>query len=319
MVDPARAVAVERQLEVRSLLGRIVTGTAANQLAAASREIFFPAGKVVYRQGDRAAHIHFVVSGNIELSTDGQESWSFGPRSVIGVLDAELDREYSRTARASADSRVIVVTVEDWFDIIEDNFELTQRTLRQGHNNMLEIGLSLAPDGGFGEPSSRLPARPSILAPPLSAGADGEDASQMNPFERLITVRLCPLFERAGTQSLIRVARACQLQAVAGREKLVEQGDPMTSLFIVASGALQLSRDDPELLATFGPTDVAGGYMIWLESWPVTLRALVDSTVLAISYDDLYDIMEDHFDLTRAVRSNISFEIERLQRLKTPI
>jgi CRP-like cAMP-binding protein len=308
MAEP-EAIPIEHQLAVRGMFGGALTGEPARRIAAASRELLIPAGKVIYRAGERCAHVHFVLSGTVELSAEGEEPWIFEDRSLIGVLDAEQERQYSRTARAMTDVRLVMIRTEDWADIIEDNLELTIESLRTVHERILEMTLALAPGGGFRD----APERRSML--PMGP----QPKRDPNPFERLLTLRLCRLFERAGTQTIIRLGRAARHRHVDAGEVFVRQGDAMDALLVVASGGVAFTRGEPALSARFGPADVVGGHVgVGLASWPATATALDPTVLLSIGYDELYDVMEDHFDLVRSLRADMSAQTDRLRHLLGP-
>jgi CRP-like cAMP-binding protein len=307
-------VPIEQQLAVRAMFGGFMPAGAARQLVAVAREAFIPAGKIIYEEGARCEHIHFVLHGAVELTTAGEAPWNFEGTSLIGIFDAALERAYTRTARAVSDTRLLAVKVEDWNDIIEDNLVMTTRSLRGSRPRLLKLSLALSPHGGFREPASG-PGPPSIM---LAAMPDEEAPDELNPFERLLSLRLCHLFERAGTQSLIRVARATTARRVLAGELVASQGDPMPSIIIVVNGEVRIERDDPPLEAAFGPTEVVGGHLgLGLDVWPFSARAAVDATVLVLPLDDLFDIMEDHFDLVLAVRADWTADMERLNTLTT--
>ncbi len=308
MADPAQ-VPIEHQLVVRALMGKAFGGGSADRLALMSRETFFPAGKVIYRAGDAPRHVHFVVQGQVELAADGSEPWVLSGRGVFGVLDTELDRPHARTARALTDVRVISIRAEDWLDLVEDTFEFTRRRIRNNAEDLLRRGLSLSPHGGFVgmAPSHR---RDEQLAPLVDLGEAG-------PFERLLVLHLTDVFERAGIQALIRLAAgATEVEATPGRV-LVTEGEAARSILVVAAGEVEIARREPLIEAPFGVGRLVGGYAgIGHVRWPVSVHARGDARVLSIDYEDLFDVMEDHFDLVRSVMAFLAHERLRLQSLK---
>lgn len=313
MAELPRAISVEHQLLVRSMMTGTFGSALANQFAAVAKEVYFPAGKVIYRAGESSDAVFFLLEGRVELATPDDEPWYLGGRAVFGVLDVELDRPRDRTARAVTDVRAMRVGAGEFFDLIEDNMELTPPRIRMLSTGLLDLGLALEPPGGFPEGPS-VPARPSMMATVVE-----RDARELNPFERLITLRICGLFERAGTQSLIRLSRAAAPRLYAAGGSLAVLGEPAEVFFIVVSGSVRAHRPDPELEATFGPAELAGGYAgFGQECWAVSLEAALDCCVLEIRYDDLFDVMEDHFDMVRAVMGYLAAERDRLQRIRAP-
>jgi CRP-like cAMP-binding protein len=142
---------------------------------------------------------------------------------------------------------------------------------------------------------------------------DGE----LHLLERLLTLEASRPFERAGMQPLLRLARAATERRLAEGETLVREGDAAGHCFVVVSGTVTLERAD--LAAPFGPAALVGAYAGFGQAlWPGTVRALGAARVLAIRYDDLYDVMEDHFDLVRSVMAFLALERERLQLASPP-
>jgi len=313
-----RSISVEHQLLVRSMMTGTFGSVLANQFAAVAKEVYFPAGKVIYERGGPSDVVFFLLEGRVELARPGTEPWYLGGRAVFGVLDVELDRPRDRTARAVTEVRAMRIAVGDFYDLIEDNMELTPPRIRMLSTGLLELGLSLDPPGAFPEPP-RAPVRPSLPALTLMATLPTRDARELNPFERLITLRICPLFERAGTQSLIRLSRASQPRLHAQGETIAAVGSAAESFFVVVSGAVVARRSEPDLEASFGPPHVAGGYAgFGHERWEVQLEASLDGCSLEIRYEDLFDVMEDHFDMVRAVMAHLAAERDRLQRVGAP-
>lgn len=293
---------IDRHLFVRQFLRNLsADSNAVAQIVAAVREVFFEAGTVIYREGETADHIYVLASGAVTLSTDGAEPWNFGPGSVFGIMDAELSRPHSRTALVVKESRALIVSTEDWFDIVEDNFELSRGRIVANATGLVERGLGV--HGGFqafeGQP---VPATNRAL----------------NRFERMLLLRHCPLFETAGVQPLITLARLARVRSFSAGDVVFRQGASINSLLIVAEGAVELTRDDPAIQAMFGPESLVGAYSAMAALRPADASAAVDSLLLEIDAEDLYDVTEDHFDLLRSILAYLAHERERLQRLDAP-
>lgn len=304
----ANEVAIEHQLVVRSLMGQAFGGASAARLAGLSREQFFPSGTVIYRAGDPARFVYFILDGRVDLTVEGRDPWTFTDRGVFGILDAELERPHVRTARALSDVRVIALRAEDWQDLVEDTFDFTRRRISRNTADLLRRGLAIRPHAGFEQTKEAYRAE-ERLAP--NATRDAAD-----PFARLLVLHLTDLFERAGIQSLIRLARGAVERDLTPGETIAEEGEPAAALLVVADGSVTISRREPAISAVFGAGRVVGGYAgLGHERWPVTARAREPSRVLAIRYEELFDVMEDHFDLVRSVMAFLAAERERLQTI----
>ena len=309
----AEQVAVEHQIVIRSLLGHTYGGATALRMAAATNEQFFPAGKVIYEAGDPARYVYFLVQGRVELSHPGEKAWSFNDRGVFGILDAELERPHARTARATSDVRVIAIRADDWHDIIEDNFDYTRWRISRNAQDLMRKGLELAPHAGFDgvPPHHREDAMPYIPHHHVL------ETTHADPFERLLVLHLTDVFERAGIQALTRLAASARELVVEEDDVIVDQGDNADALLVVASGTVAFERHTPPISVTFGERRLIGGYAgLGQGHWPATVRAISPTHVLSIAVEDLYDVMEDHFDVVRSVMGFLAVERDRLQRFK---
>lgn len=299
-------VPVEHQIVVRSLLGQTYGGDAAVRLAAAARETFFPAGKVIYEAGDPPKYLHFILEGRVELTAEGQEPWTFADRGVFGILDAELERPHVRTARAVSDVRVISLRAEDWHDIVEDTFDYTRKQISRNARDLVDRGLSLAPHAGF----EGVPVHHRADVVPHAHVVDTDE----HPFERLLVLHLADVFERASIQALIRLAQGAKEIALEEGDSLVREGDAADSLYVVASGSVVMEHDAPAISVAFGVHRLVGGYAgLGQKVWPFDVRAVEPTHVIAIKVEELYDVMEDHFDVVRSVMRFLAAERERVQ------
>ena len=116
------------------------------QLVTGLRDVFFPAGSELYRQGDAAENLYFLIRGEVSLETDGEEPWLFGPQSMLGVLDASLGRPHSRTAKVQRDVAALTMAFRDYVDVMEDHFDFTKNSLELNCRMMHERSLSLPSD-----------------------------------------------------------------------------------------------------------------------------------------------------------------------------
>jgi CRP-like cAMP-binding protein len=277
---------LELNIFVRSLFGD-VDGSIADEMAARMREIDFERGHLIYRRGEASTYLYFIVEGQVSLEAPGVAPWKMGPSDGFGFQDAMQDRPHARDARADTDTRVLVFSVEDWLDIIEDHGELGRAALLRHGESVRRMVAGLAPDGGFR-------AAPADVAPATSHLSD--------LVERMLTLSEIPVFERAGIQSLATMARVARpVRSVAG-EVILAEDKPVNRVYVVSSGLVEMERTAPALSARFGPSTLVGGLsMFGLEKADFTIRAVSDSVVFHISQDDWLEIMDDHFDLARSV------------------
>ncbi len=79
----------------------------------------------------------------------------------------------------------------------------------------------------------------------------------MNNLEKALALRAAPLFASLSADALLPVASLCQQMDLAGGQVLFEAGEVGDSMFVVASGGVQVKRGT-ELLAKLGPGEVVG-------------------------------------------------------------
>lgn len=308
----AEVAGVDVELYVRSLLGGFFRGDTVRHIVQAAREVFFSASDRLFREGDAPQFIYFLVDGEVHLVREGAEPWAFGQGDVVGVLDADAADLHRRSAIAQTDVHALAVRVRDWHDTQEDNLEMVRLRLQGNARNLLERGLSLAPSCGF-EQHVSLGAAPSLVSQ-MSL------ADELNAFERLLSLRLAPAFSLAGTQSLLELAREAREVRLSPGEVLFQEGDEARSFFVNVTGVVSLERRGMEMTAQFGPTALVGGYMgIGQVTYPVTARAETELVAMSIELAHLLEVMEDHYDLIRAMMAFMALERMRVQDAAPPV
>jgi CRP-like cAMP-binding protein len=301
----SRLGAVQRELFMRSMaIGAL--SSAARQLGNAMREVFFEAGSVIYELGSPADDVYFIVSGSVKLVRDGAPAWELGPRSVVGGMDADLDRPRSRTAVALTDVEALVLRNDDRLEVLEDNFEQTRRLILFVGERLHQLTLAL-PSGGFGDPAEPGPE---------------PEAEPLPLVERVLSLRDVPAFSKASIQALVTLAPAAEELRIDAGQTLFRSGEVRGVFFVIARGLIELERSQPPGKARFGPASIVGGSSAFgdMERF-YTARAVRASVLLRIREDDFFDVMEDHFDLARSVMAYMSAQreqvMDQLERLKT--
>ena len=342
-----RTKRVEREIFMRTLsLGR-ASGGAARAIAEHIEEVFFQAGDTIYRVNDSAEAIYFVLHGDVRLAAEGVETWNFKDRSVVGILDVLVDRPRARTATAVSDVHALRLRAEDYFDVLEDNFEWTRGATLGVAADLHRISLSLAPDGGF-------------VDPPTEAGR--ADPRRLNIVQRISVLRESEAFRGSGIQALTSMARLVEEVRLAADEPLFRMtrgpGSPDNAgrgsssalpesrrrgtpsifpesprrgpgsadpsrrsatkrFFLVESGLIEVERTDPEIRARFGPRSLVCGYGALGDAEEhYNARALVPSVVFSVREEDFFDLLELHFDMARSVLVGMALERERLMRIR---
>jgi CRP-like cAMP-binding protein len=307
MADDDRATRVRRELFLRALFPNKPPPAVARQMVQIMRELELNAGDVIYQKGEEANRAYFVCRGEVELAVDGEEPWRFDAGSVVGVLDLNLQRPRSRTARALSDVLLLEVPSDEWLEIFEDNLEFAT-TVRRGQGAGLHALLQdLSPDGGFA------PRPP--LTPEEAIEAEVLEGTMV---ERLVALRACRHFETASVQSLVELARRAQVVRVRRGEAVVRPGGGGAWLYVVIAGLVDIERRlAPAVAATFGPGDLllgAAAHGGALGDYAVTARS--DALVMSMRSADIDDVSEDHFDLVRSLLRGGALDREHLLGVK---
>ena len=265
------------------------------QLARALRDASFRAGDTIYRAGDFTRSIHFVTHGEVELSSVNAEPWRLVAPAVIGVVDVNLRRPFSRTATAITDVRALVLREHDWIDVLEEHFDFAHTSVLRGADNLQKLRLATSPSGGFAEPSA----------------ARDEEPHALNLQERTLALRSIAIFKTAGLQALALLAAGATERALSPGERVFTRDDPAKTLIVVARGTVRIERKDPVIRARFGPGSlVGGGASISFDTRPYTAEAESSAVVLELHREDVIDLLEDHVEMVHSIIAGLAEERE---------
>jgi D-lactate dehydrogenase len=122
------------------------------------------------------------------------------------------------------------------------------------------------------------------------------------------------LFEHVEEQVIDGLAASARTLSLSAGETLFEQGDPAGYLFVVRRGGLDVLKrvtDGREVwLRRMGPGE-AGGLtsVVVSKERSATLRAAVDSVVVAVDRERMLELMDDHPDLARGLVAVLSAKV----------
>jgi len=300
MADEDKSQRIARELFIQGFFGgtgRSTPAWASARIVQTVRDVRVAAGEKIYEVGDPADKHFFLVTGAVELTKPGGNTWKFGDRSLIGMVDVILERPRSRTAIATAATHLLQMRSEDWFDLLEDSFEMAERSIRAVASGVHTLRLKMAPTGGY---------------PPVDAVATPLPSKRLNLVERILALREAPLLATAGVQPLSVLAELTEEVHTKAGELLFERGDGSGTIYVVVHGAIEVTREDPVLTARFGPGSVVCGAAVLGEAGAYEARALVPSVTLCFREEDYFDVMEEHFGVIRAAQRALIAEREAL-------
>lgn len=287
---------LERELYLRSAFPTMPAAAHARFIDLLE-DIEIDAGEILFSEGDASDRVYFVMSGNVVMEREGYSPWPFGPLSVVGVIDAMLERSRTRTCRAIAPCRMMAIRAADWFDMVEDNAQIARSTIRsfatQLHKRFRE--------GAAPPPRTTRQSDP----PPNDFDVNA------STYDRIVVLRRAPLLGRAGMQAVASLATIAEPKHLAEGELLFDTNADEGLLAIVARGVVEL-RDETGVRALHVPGDLVGGPAALCGALAgYSARARADSVVLRFHEQDYYDQAEEHARLTRGTLAYLVAELDR--------
>jgi CRP-like cAMP-binding protein len=274
------------------------------RLADAIDEVALADGETLYRPGDTPEHAFVVAEGRVALATE-RKRLSFGPGEPLGMLDALRRRPRVGRAAAEGPARVLRMRVEDWLELLEDNFTYARDTVVGAARLVDALALAAGPP-----PPPTGPLAPDGSAPP---------PGPLDAVARALALRAVPVLSRASVHALMDLARLASDVPLGPGPLPPEAGRP-GHLYVVARGAVRAARPGgPPFEVHYGPGALLGGLgaLAGLGA-PEGARSLEAGLLVAFEREDYFDLMEDHFDMVRSALTALIDERERLLSVEVP-
>jgi CRP-like cAMP-binding protein len=286
---------VKRELLLRSLFPTM-PAAAHVRFIELLEDLELAAGELAFAQGDPPDRFLFLTEGRIALEMEGQKSIEFSGFSVVGVVDAVLERPRLRACRALVPSKALMIRSAEWFDLLEDNAEIARAAIKNFATQLHGLWRELA---------GRLPRH--------SEPPPGIVPSALEPYDRILALRQASFLRRAGMQAIASLATIAETLSLKESQSLFETGNDGESFFVVASGLIELSHTSGRHF-THDTGDLVGGPAAFCNALPsYAARALSDSIVLRIPQQDFYDQAEEHGRLLRGILAYLATELEIMQ------
>ena len=99
------------------------------RVAAIAKEVEFPAGKVIAKQGESGVGFHMIAEGETSISVDGVEHATLGPGSYFGEISLVDGGQRSATVTAKTDLKTVSLTSWDFSALLDEYPRLSRGLL----------------------------------------------------------------------------------------------------------------------------------------------------------------------------------------------
>lgn len=121
----------------------------------------------------------------------------------------------------------------------------------------------------------------------------------LTTLERAIRLQKVELFSDLETSMLALLASIASQVEVKRGEVLVEQNHPLSTLYVVLDGSIEMTRGGRTMFRV-GADETIGNWALFDEQPSVvTATALEDTSLLRIDREDFFDLLADHSEATR--------------------
>ena len=284
----------------RELLLRTLFRTLGGESLARMTELLVPrsvaAGELLFSAGDPSERFYFVIEGQVTMERAGSAPWVFGPRSVVGVLDAFREQPFTRSCRALADTRLLEFRAGDWLDLLEDDAVVARQTIRNIAERVHEVARADPP----GAPLLRAPAV--ALPGPFST------------YQKILIWRQASFLASAGMQAIATLSALTSEHELAENERPGDAGLPLDRLYLIVAGRVELASG-----RAFGPGELLGGPGVLADPiFANEARAVVPTMLLGLDQQDYFDLSEEHPRLSRGTLSFLAEALDASTELHPP-
>jgi hypothetical protein len=122
---------LERLAQLMNALPLRLAGVQAlSDLALASEVVTFAPNEVVHAPGAKRERVYLVVDGQVAASRSPSDVvWTFRHGQIVCGAAAFGDCSSAWSARATLETRTLAFRIEDWFDLMEEHFDLVRSAL----------------------------------------------------------------------------------------------------------------------------------------------------------------------------------------------
>jgi CRP-like cAMP-binding protein len=114
------------------------------RVAEISKEVRFPAGKQIAKQGESGIGFHMIVHGEAEVSVDGASHGKLGSGAYFGEMSLIDGGPRSATVTAATDLTTISLTSWDFNALLDQYPELARKLLIELSRRMRSVERSIS-------------------------------------------------------------------------------------------------------------------------------------------------------------------------------
>ena len=114
------------------------------RVAAIAKEVEFPAGKVIAKQGESGVGFHMIVKGEASVSVDGTNHATLGPGAYFGEMSLLDGGPRSATVAAATDLKTVSLTSWDFNALLDQFPELARKLLIQLSGRLRSVEKSIS-------------------------------------------------------------------------------------------------------------------------------------------------------------------------------
>jgi CRP/FNR family transcriptional regulator, cyclic AMP receptor protein len=114
------------------------------RVAAIAKEVEFPAGKVIAKQGESGVGFHMIVEGEASVSVDGTNHATLGPGAYFGEMSLLDGGPRSATVAAATDLKTVSLTSWDFNALLDQFPELARKLLIQLSGRLRSVEKSIS-------------------------------------------------------------------------------------------------------------------------------------------------------------------------------
>lgn len=290
---------VERLLALRSFPGYAAL-PAGDVLVMAehTKPITFAPGDLLATEGKRIQRIYFILRGSVALETPVPRILE--GKSAVGGLAAFSQEPSPYSIRALERVDALEISVDDMFDIYEDNFRLLRATIEGISGYMIALRRQRGSAAGF---SNELKPQPPKHDKPRDL------------VERMAVLHETMKFAESYVEALADMARELTEVRLPAGTVLWNEGDPGVFMYFLIGGVIRCTSSTGQDFV-LGPGDSLGAIdlLAGIDHWTT---AVVEEDLSALRHgrEAMFDILEDHYEMARD--SLVSLSAGTLQLLNT--